>query len=116
MKLETALLCVQCDEVFEGNGICPKCLNRETLRIDKLIEGKPFEGILDTPEPEKEYCDGCHYLTLTEEEEAAMRKDGVEGPLSHRCSIHVIDIQHCGQHPRLPRPSICGKSYKKRED
>lgn len=184
MQLAIAVLCVNCDEVFEGT-LCPRCLNKETLLIGKLIEeryrdekeeecgvlpatasfllrekdiGAPGEDVkigkggemsvvaggklrtytvncrylkLGTTDgllyesdgkgwtpcaeviEEPEYCDGCHYLSCTEEEQQAWLGSH---PISHRCIIHKLDLHYCGQHPKLPKPPICTKTYKRRSN
>ena len=38
MKLKDAFLCVECDEIFEGNNVvCPSCMSRSTAPISGWI-------------------------------------------------------------------------------
>lgn len=41
MKIDVALLCPECDEIFNADAIrCPCCLNDGGLRLDRIIEAK----------------------------------------------------------------------------
>ena len=42
MKLEYAMICIDCDEVFDGmafRGACPSCTSRQIAPINKWVSG-----------------------------------------------------------------------------
>lgn len=107
MKLEESVLCVNCNEVFfAGNRCCPRCFNKQILRLDKLLEANATKKLVeDIPKN----CDGCHYLRPSEQEQ-------LESAEIHKCTLHGYTLYHFDRHPNIPRPGACTKSYKKRED
>ena len=177
MKVNEALICPECDEVFRYGSICPSCLNEGLLRLDKIINEKakvadgislgtlsssigfnsmgesiiiigdikrtfkvtrrylrvnysnstleesgPIGDEVEYPQgwftceeiTEIKHCDGCQYLSFTEEEHKEIAIEE-EIPHTHRCNFHHFELHHYGQHPKIPKPPTCTKSYKKRE-
>ncbi len=54
MKVSTARLCIDCDELFDGDAkgfyrtICPSCTSKETVLLTKFLPAKgitPKEGV-----------------------------------------------------------------------
>ncbi len=47
MKVSTARICLDCDEVFDGDAkgfyrsVCPSCANKETVLLSKFLQPLP---------------------------------------------------------------------------
>jgi hypothetical protein len=96
-------------------------VRRQYLRVNysnnTLEESGPMGDEVEYPKgwficeeviEEPKHCDGCHYLRPSEEEQANSKE-------YHKCTLHGYTLYHDGQHPKIPRPVACTKSYKKRE-
>ena len=55
------------------------------------------------------YCDGCIWLSPTEEEQDNLNKPKP----SHRCTRDKQKLLHGGFHPHILRPANCQYSYQK---
>lgn len=43
MKLTDAMLCLDCNEVFEGCTACPRCLNKYSMSLSRVLNRKEPE-------------------------------------------------------------------------
>mgnify|MGYP000922930950 CR=1 FL=1 len=81
--------------------ICPHC-NKNVAPGHTCTEGFEVSGLGKAMIDFQKTCDGCRYLTPTEEQQ-----DRMPIKIRHRCTALSASVFHFGAHPSIMKHPLC---------